>query len=83
MIASHDVATALLDALSAHRLSALLGFLCAPPRVALLLEQPPDRVVRDLESLRDQRVGELARPRVRSCHLEVGPSDRRRAAGPG
>jgi hypothetical protein len=41
MIASHDVATALLDALSAHRLSALLGFLCAPPRVALLLEQPP------------------------------------------
>jgi hypothetical protein len=33
-------------------LGALLGFLCALQRVALLLEQPADGVVGDLEPLR-------------------------------
>jgi hypothetical protein len=41
-------------------LGALLGLEGALQRVALLLEQPADGVVRDLEALGGKRVGKLA-----------------------
>jgi hypothetical protein len=57
-------------------LGALLGLEGALQRVALLLEQPPDGVVADLEPLRAKRVSELtgglARPPQRRRRVPTG-----------
>jgi hypothetical protein len=71
-------------------LGALLGLEGALQRVALLLEQPPDGVVADLEPLRAKRVSELtgglARPpqrRLRSPRVSGSTSSSNACSRPG